>query len=577
MTEIDTSYPLLVEDVGTLRTSRGEAGGTPLATTVEQALRAVLGWRPRADDPKSFVAALTNSFTITPFEGRTEVAWQPRNYAATITADLGAITGAQASLLSRAKTEVDAAKLLLKGLKSLRPGESEEYVTSLRAVVEQTLDEILVEFAYLGGPREPRVDALLERLVGTPLAGVGADARFDGASGLARGGQLLRLGTQLGLTNERVNSVAQEETYTQFVIICDYCSSLLGSWLRYKGNVDETLWFGPGLVKIQRLLAVVAESVHEVELLMDSVFFGADERASRPVAGHKSVSVAGLLDWIESTASSEAPRLLADAGRDGAEALRGIVLRQAEVLDGLRGETDECSMAQNPRVRSALLALACNLDSLEQELRNVQSPALDVSPHVFDDRDIDNDPDPVTEFIDFGVPRRIALAGLRRSTAAGRFRRFATTKSVDNQAIFRQLGYLRDDEIESLFDLPDHVFDPFINEVRAHPPLVRAFPHLEPREIAEAMALPSSLLVGLREHWLEDPDVVREIIGYTDHEHQLLANASQEDLTAFVRSPGDRLVMRQSQSWVRTAAKTAPEAAALGGYIDYLKARRSNP
>src|SRR5262245_13115185 len=114
MSDSDLSiYPILVEEVDTplggIAPGGGPATGAPFTTTVEQAIRTALAWRPRDDDPKAFLAALNTSFTVEAFEGRTNVRWTPRTYASTIGAGLGAVTGAQASLLSRARVEIDAA------------------------------------------------------------------------------------------------------------------------------------------------------------------------------------------------------------------------------------------------------------------------------------------------------------------------------------------------------------------------------------------------------------------------------------------------------------------------------------
>ena len=84
-----------------------------MGQTVEAALREALGWRPRPNDPRSFSAALVQSFDRHEVDGHTESTWTPRTYAAQVTADLGAITGAQASVYSRARVALDAALPLL--------------------------------------------------------------------------------------------------------------------------------------------------------------------------------------------------------------------------------------------------------------------------------------------------------------------------------------------------------------------------------------------------------------------------------------------------------------------------------
>ena len=63
-----------------------------------------------ATDPKGFLGALNQSFTVTEVEGHIESKWTPRTYA--VQTDLaGGITGAQASLYSRAKDALISAFL----------------------------------------------------------------------------------------------------------------------------------------------------------------------------------------------------------------------------------------------------------------------------------------------------------------------------------------------------------------------------------------------------------------------------------------------------------------------------------
>src|SRR5207237_6674124 len=122
-------------------------------------------------------------------------------------------------------------------------------------------------------------------------------------------------------------------------------------------------FFGTQMVLLSRALAVVGESVQEVNFTMDSVFLGPAERQTlqlnflspppfqqlfvpnvpsspSPVPTTKRfpyffpaytspLFVAELLDWIDRVASEEGPRLIQDAGKDGAVAL-------SQTLDNLR-------------------------------------------------------------------------------------------------------------------------------------------------------------------------------------------------------------------------------------------------
>src|SRR6476661_4253533 len=97
------SYPVMTQDVDSSRRSGvpGTSGSSQYAQMVQGALRDILGWRTRDNDPNGFMAALTQSFEPAEVSGSTKWKWTPHTYA--IQADLGAITGAQASLYARAR------------------------------------------------------------------------------------------------------------------------------------------------------------------------------------------------------------------------------------------------------------------------------------------------------------------------------------------------------------------------------------------------------------------------------------------------------------------------------------------
>ena len=111
-------------------------------------------------DPKGFTAALTQSFTLKQVEGHTEATWVPRNYAVAVQADMGAITGAQASIYARAKVALDQSLPLLDGLTSLRTDILPEDQEATRSIVRSELTQLVNELGMEGGPRVQRVEAL---------------------------------------------------------------------------------------------------------------------------------------------------------------------------------------------------------------------------------------------------------------------------------------------------------------------------------------------------------------------------------------------------------------------------------
>ena len=123
------AYPVLTEEVGYPPSPvargtgipAGGAGGTSsLGQVALRAVSDVLGWKPKTGDVKGFIGALTQSFTLTEMEGHVDATWTPRSYA--VQSDLsGGISGAQASVYTRAKDALDQTLPLLDGLYALDP------------------------------------------------------------------------------------------------------------------------------------------------------------------------------------------------------------------------------------------------------------------------------------------------------------------------------------------------------------------------------------------------------------------------------------------------------------------------
>jgi hypothetical protein len=333
------AFPLLTESV-TLPQMPAPSGAPPSSATqaVESALREALGWRPRSGDPRGFSAALAHSFALREVQGHTEVAWTPRTYAAQVQADLGAITGAQASLYSRARVALDAALPLLDGLYPLDPAFDPQDTEAIRSIVRAELNELVAELGVEGGPRIGRVDELLNLLLG------GTVGNRDTTSVQ---GQLKLLQDRFGLVGTRVETVEEEEDLTNFLILVDYVREIDNGWTARRGDFDPATtaspFLGTQLVLISRSLSVVAESVEEVNFTLDSVFIGAAERQairlsfpaaeltdsrSRTVnvpSQTPSILLGDLLSWVARVASEEGPQLLQDGGKDGATALASVL------------------------------------------------------------------------------------------------------------------------------------------------------------------------------------------------------------------------------------------------------------
>jgi hypothetical protein len=385
MTGLDEAlkFPLLTREVGMTPAPGGSPallpGTAPLNQLVESTLRNVLGWRPRTGDSKGFLAALQQSFTCKDVEGHMECRWTPRGSAVVVQADLGAITGAQASLHTRARHTLEKVLELLDALRPLRSEPDPEDMQGIRSIVRTELIELVDELGTVGGPRIPRVDQIFDLLLG------GAEAGDDPES-LA--GQLAVLQERFGLQRSHVNTVEEEKVYSDFLTLVDYIRSLALSWEARRDFFDRDgtgeAFLGTQLVLLARELAVTSESVGEINFALDSIFLGAAERVTlvlRFGGNEPPVTLAELLDWIDTFVTREAPRLLEDGGKDGVVAFRSTLERLFSLVDLLLDHLP--ARLDVPRVRRAFEELRDHLDTsraLAQDVSGTEPPTLPDNP-----------------------------------------------------------------------------------------------------------------------------------------------------------------------------------------------------
>src|SRR5713101_7902658 len=257
------TYPILTSDITTRPPSDrtglpGPGGGPSLGRMAQDTLRQVLGWRYRTDDPKGFTAALTKAFLLKQVGDHTEWELKPQNYM--VQADLGEITGAQASIYARAKAALDHALPLLDGLTPLRPDADESNTESMRAMVRSALKGLVDELGLVDGPKTQRVDDYFLQLLGPKPAD-----QFKKPETVR--GQLGELAKRFGLERKRVLTVEEEQNFTNFLILVDYTNSLFQTWTAQKPflmrNGSAEKFLGTQLVRLSQALAVIVESVQE--------------------------------------------------------------------------------------------------------------------------------------------------------------------------------------------------------------------------------------------------------------------------------------------------------------------------
>jgi hypothetical protein len=329
------AYPLLTEQVSFPIPSGGmPAGGAygpapssgSVTAMVSKAVSDVLGWKANPADPKGFVGALSQSFDLANVEGHVEATWVPRGYA--VQTDIGGgITGAQASLYTRAKAALDSAMPLLNGLYPLDPDADPEYVKALREMARSQMTEIVKELGTVGGPSVLRVNTYFQILLGPQNINFTNPSPINFDPDKVQG-TLGTLRDTYGIYfqgNPFSNSIEDEQDITNFRIISDHLTSLLQSWISngqffILGLRNQPAFFGTQLVLLSRQFSVIGETVNEVRFALDSVFIGPSERQtlllqfSDPTLT-PAIFLEDLLREIEDFASDEGPRLLQDGGR----------------------------------------------------------------------------------------------------------------------------------------------------------------------------------------------------------------------------------------------------------------------
>ncbi|UMP00504.1 hypothetical protein [Amycolatopsis sp. EV170708-02-1] len=305
--DIDSAYPLSTGQYPPPAAAPGKLA--------EQTISDMLGWKWRDGDTKGFVAALTGSFELKEVQGRTEAKWTPRGYA--IQADLGAVTGGQASLAARARSAVKDSLALLDSLRPLRTDADPENAEGFRALVRHDLEQIRQE---LESPliRVARVDQLFLLLLGNGGLAVGAGDRTQGHLGQLR--------DEFGLVSGKVNTIEEERIQTSFITLTDWVVSLFRGWQDARDKIDPFSqpaggqpFFGPAVVALSRLLSATASQVDEVVAMLRSVFVQQEDlevlRVPDPQGG--TMSLGGLLRWIREFATFEGGKLIESAGKEG--------------------------------------------------------------------------------------------------------------------------------------------------------------------------------------------------------------------------------------------------------------------
>ena len=381
------SYPVLTEEVATA----GFAGPSPAGTgaagvgsgygqAVDQVIRDVLGWRP-SGDVAGFQAALAGAFQLCQVEGHTEWSWQQRGYA--VQADMGALTGAQASIYARAKSALDQILPLLASLTTIDPAlYPPQDLEAIRTVITAELQELVGELALEGGPRIQRVDELFGLLLGDRVGSTNLNPDLVQ-------GQLGRLRDRFGLTADHITTVEEERIVTNFRIVVEQLLALQASWSTDRNLlsvVDSRTSLGTILIRLSRGLEAVCESVADLTFALDSVYVDAAQRQviELRLPNETPLLLSDLLDWVLRASRDEGPRIVQDAGKEGVFAFAPVLDRLRTLVDAAREAARTSnklpSGMKTPRVDRAFQVLASQITEAATLARLVRG---DLAPQLF--------------------------------------------------------------------------------------------------------------------------------------------------------------------------------------------------
>lgn len=366
------AFPLLTYDTSRARrTGSTTSASGSVSATAQQTVRDALGWRYRNDDPRGFIAALTKACSLREVEGHVEWQWNTQPFM--MQAELGELSGALKSVYKQAQNAVEQALPLLESLSALRPDVDTGNAEALRTLVRSELHALVGELGQPAGPRVQRVELFFAQLLGRE--------HEDDAEQVD--GYLGRLRDRLGIERRRVNTVEDEQNFTNYLILVDYIVGLRKSFqakARYflRGSASEP-FLGTQLVLLSQALEVIHEQVQETYDGMDSVFFGAAERQTTvlKLEGQAPITVSELLDWIDTFSAVEGRRLIEDGGKDGIVSFR----QNAFVLSQLVGAAARRSAtpSSNPTRAFHSKRVAIMLEGLAGQINAAHDLASQVS------------------------------------------------------------------------------------------------------------------------------------------------------------------------------------------------------
>lgn len=394
-----------VSPLSSTRTSAAptDRSGGSIQQSIDNAFDLVL-CRKSQSDPKTFIAALNQTFVSKETNGRKEYTWNPCKYQTSYTDLGGSVSGAQASLHHQAKTLMEPALKFLNGLYALNPAVDPQNASALKSLVQTEIEELVNELGTQGGPRQQRVESLFQLLLGDETD----DNSYDKV-----GGHLQELADVFGLVRSRINTVDEENNYSNYLIIRDSLISLRTTYKVFASNSGGGAFIGTQLVLLSQALSVVAESVQETYQIMNSVFLGPAERqavyidftkaqGNEPILPRgefplpdgtlykdglqltPSMTLEKLLSWTLSWSTNEAPSIIKAANKLGMNSVKDTAERLMILIQA-------ASFAPVPNTAFRRAGVTRAMRDLAFQVYQVKRLAEEVIPPLAGDRNSDAD------------------------------------------------------------------------------------------------------------------------------------------------------------------------------------------
>lgn len=355
-------------------TPRDAGGGgarrtSEIQTTVNDAVRDILGKTLRKNDGRALQAALDHVFKFEIVDGHRRVRYQSPGF--TVTTDLGTeLSGPQKSLYTFIESAGGELRKRIETMRPLKIVSDSERTEPDRSGWLIELEELIATIRNSINLRPLRIDGAFERL---EQYRINAEYSF---------------GYREAQTRRNIQSIDDEQAYTEFLNATHFQNAMGSASKDFKllqglpdaaqlefYDFDETpVLIGTRLALLEDLLSVVSESVEEVYADLEALGVGEVERRVTPLSfiqgpfQEQEMNVGELFDWVLNF-TNKAQRILKDGSRSALRILHAEAGRLVELLDNVQWGSDEITIPlEHPRVTISIEALQRHLSGLQDQL-----------------------------------------------------------------------------------------------------------------------------------------------------------------------------------------------------------------